>query len=146
MLARRVCDVGIALYASRSYLHQHGPLASLESLAGQRIVRADEARARLPMEKLLDRYMAGASTVLRSNSMLARVAAVRDGVGVGLLPCFIADAERGLVRIGDVIPEASAALWILIHPDLRRNARVRAFVDYAYDELLRLKDRLAGRA
>lgn len=98
------------------------------------------------MEQLIERHASGATLAFRSNSMLARCVAVRDGIGVGFLPCFVADAERELVRLGDVMPEASATLWILVHPDLRRNARVRAFVEYAHVELLRMKDRLAGKA
>jgi DNA-binding transcriptional LysR family regulator len=83
-------------------------------------VRADEARARLPMERFVDRYAASASTVFRSNSMLARLAAVRDALGIGMLPCFTADAEPEPVRIGDVRPEASAELWIVVHAELAR--------------------------
>jgi DNA-binding transcriptional LysR family regulator len=141
VIAKRVCTIGIALCASREYLRRHRTPVCLEDLSRHRI-----ARAGLPMEKLLDRHVPATAAVVRSNSMLARVAAVRDGVGVGMLPCFIADGERGLVRVGDVVTEASAALWFLVHPDLRRNARVRAFVGYAHEELLRLKDRLAGEA
>jgi len=73
-------------------------------------------------------------------------AAVRDGVGVGMLPCFIGDADPELVRLGDPLAELTAGLWILIHPDLRRNARVRAFVDYATEHLGAARDRLAGGA
>lgn len=144
VIARSVCPIGIALYASREYLRRQPRRPSLEQLAGHRIVRADEARARLPMEKLIERHASGATLAFRSNSMLARCSAVRNGMGVGFLPCFVADVERELVRLGDVVPEASATLWILVHPDLRRNARVRAFVEHAHAELLRLEDRLAG--
>lgn len=144
VIARSVCRIGVALYASREYLRRQPRRPSLEQLAGHRIVRADEARARLPMEKLIERHASGATLAFRSNSMLARCSAVRDGMGVGFLPCFVADAERELVRLGGVVPEASATLWILVHPDLRRNARVRAFVEHAHAELLRLEDRLAG--
>lgn len=144
LIARRVGEIGIALYASRDYLRRCRTRPSLAQLAGHRLVRADEARGRLPMERLLDRTAADAPVVLRSNSMMTRFTAVRDGIGIGLLPCFIADVEAGLVRLGDVVPEASGALWILVHPDLRRNARVRAFVEHAHQHLLGLKDRLAG--
>ena len=144
VIARSVCRIGVALYASREYLRRQPRRPSLEQLAGHRIVRADEARARLPMEKLIERHASGATLAFRSNSMLARCSAVRDGMGVGFLPCFVADAERELVRLGGVVPEASATLWILVHPDLRRNARVRAFVEHTHAELLRLEDRLAG--
>ena len=144
VIARSVCPIGIALYASHEYLRRHPKRPELGQLAGHRIVRADEGRARLPMEKLIE-HASGATIVFRSNSMLARCVAVRDGMGVGFLPCFVADAERGLVRLGDVVPEASATLWILVHPDLRRNARVRTFVDYVHAELLQVKDRITGK-
>ena len=145
VIARSVCPIGVALYASQEYLRRHRKRPELGQLAGHRIVRADEGRARLPMERLMERHASGATIAFRSNSMLARCVAVRDGMGVGFLPCFVADAERGLVRLGDVVPEASATLWILVHPDLRRNARVRTFVEYAHAELLRVKDRITGK-
>ncbi len=145
VIARSVCPIGVALYASHEYLRRHRKRPELGRLDGHRIVRADESRARMPMEKLMERRASGATLAFRSNSMLARCVAVRDGMGVGLLPCFVADAERGLVRLGDVEPEASATLWILVHRDLRRNARVRTFVEYAHAELLRVKDRLTGK-
>lgn len=145
VIARRVCEIGVALYASREYLRRHPHRPALERLAGHRIVRADGPRARLPMEKLIERHSDGTFLALRSNSMLARCAAVRDGMGVGFLPCFVADAERDLVRLGEVVPAASATLWILVHADMRRNARVRAFVEYAHAELLRFQHRLAGK-
>ena len=146
VIARSVCAIGVALYASHEYLRRHQKRPELGQLAGHRIVRADEGRAGLPMEQLIERHASGATLAFRSNSMQARCVAVRDGIGVGFLPCFVADAERELVRLGDVVPEVSATLWILVHSDLRRNARVRAFVEYAHVELLRMKDRLAGKA
>ena len=146
VIARSVCPIGVALYASHEYLRRHRKRPELGQLAGHRIVRADEGRARLPMEKLMERHASSATIAFRSNSMLARCVAVRDGVGIGFLPCFVADPERGLVRLGDVVPEASATLWILVHRDLRRNARVRAFVEYTHAELLRVKDRITGTA
>ena len=146
VIARRVCDIGVALYASREYLRRQPLRPGLQQLAGHRIVRGDEARAHLPMEEVIEQYAGGATVAFRSNSMLARCSAVRDGIGVGFLPCFVADAERNLIRLGDVIPEASATLWILVHADLRRNARVRSFVEYTQAELLLSQDRLSGRA
>lgn len=134
VIARRVCAVGVALYASRVYVERHG-LPEPKRLAGHRVVRADPAQAFLPMERYLDRHAPAATVALRSDSMLARLAAVRDGIGIGLLPCFAADADGALLRIGQVVADASAELWIVIHADLRRNARVRSFADFAHQAL-----------
>ncbi|MCL4745168.1 MAG: LysR family transcriptional regulator [Burkholderiaceae bacterium] len=145
LIARRVCTVGVALYASRDYLARHGEPAGPGALAGHRVVRADQGRASLPMERFIDRYTAPDAAAFRSNSMLARVLAVREGLGLGMLPCFAADPDPALVRLGPVHDEASSALWILVHADLRRNARVRAFVEYVHDALSRERSSFEGR-
>lgn len=145
VIAKRVGTIGVALYAAREYLRAH-PLEGLQALRDHRVVRGDEGHARLAMEQLVDRLGLGALPSLRSNSMLARCMAVRQGLGVGLLPCFLADGDASLVRIGGVVPEAGAQLWILVHPDLRRNARIRAFVEHVYEHLSAQQARFAGEA
>jgi DNA-binding transcriptional LysR family regulator len=50
---------------------------------------------------------------------------VRAGIGVGLLPCLLADQLPDLRQIGHPAPMA-LDLWLLTHNDLRNVARVRA--------------------
>ncbi|WP_418315794.1 LysR family transcriptional regulator [Piscinibacter sakaiensis] len=145
VIPRHICAVGVAMYASRSYLERHGRPQRADSWHRHRIVRADRGMAALPMEVFIDRYTSGSHAVFRSDAMLVRQAAVRQGLGIGLLPCFSADADATLVRISDVIPEASAMLWIVVHADLRRNARVRSFVEFADAALRQLQPRFEGR-
>jgi DNA-binding transcriptional LysR family regulator len=66
---------------------------------------------------------------------------LRTGVGVGLLPTFMADRLPELLPVSDVIPELSVPVWMLTHPDLRETARVRAFMQHVGDALAA---RLAG--
>jgi len=60
-------------------------------------------------------------------------AAVRAGVGVGVLPTMLGEHEPGLVCVEADVP-MPFSLWILTHPDLRTSPRVRAVMDgmYAY--------------
>lgn len=73
--------------------------------------------------------------------MLGMAAAVQSGIGLGVLPCYLADAWTGVVRVGEPIPELATDLWLLTHPDLRRINRIRAFMEYVGEAL---KDRLAS--
>lgn len=57
-------------------------------------------------------------------------AALREGLGVSILPCFMGDSDPGLVRYSAPRPEWDLGLWILIHPDLKRTTRVLAFREY----------------
>jgi DNA-binding transcriptional LysR family regulator len=58
------------------------------------------------------------------------LAAVRAGLGKSLLPCAVAEREPGLRRLGDGAPALSRELWLLVHADLRRLARVAAVIGW----------------
>lgn len=71
----------------------------------------------------------------RVDTGLAMQAAIRDGAGAGVLPCYLADDDPALERVGDPLPALSADLWLLVHPDMRRTARIRAVMDFLGDRL-----------
>jgi DNA-binding transcriptional LysR family regulator len=71
----------------------------------------------------------------RSNSMLNQASAARAGLGLAVLPCFLADGDPRLQRISGPLPELATELWLLTHPDLQRTARIRALLDLLYDAL-----------
>ncbi len=56
--------------------------------------------------------------------------AIREGMGVSILPCFMGDADPELERYCDPDPAYNLGLWVLLHPDLKRTARVLAFRDF----------------
>ena len=66
------------------------------------------------------------------------------GFGAALLPCFLGDSRPGLIRIGQPPSDVDVGLWILTHSDLRRSARVRAFMDFAGAELTRQRRGIEG--
>ncbi len=61
---------------------------------------------------------------------LLTLAALREGLGVSFLPCFIGDTEPTLMRYGALEPKFDLGLWILIHHESKSNARILAFRDY----------------
>ncbi|WP_374377176.1 LysR family transcriptional regulator [Dongia sp.] len=80
----------------------------------------------------------------RSNSLLAQVAAAEAGFGIALLPCFTGDTSRQLRRLEAPDPAYATHLWILTHPDLKRAARIKAFIDFMAAALRRKRALLAG--
>jgi DNA-binding transcriptional LysR family regulator len=58
------------------------------------------------------------------------VHAIRAGLGRSLLPCCIADREPGLSRLGRQKPVLTRELWLLVHPELRHLARIRAVISW----------------
>ncbi len=75
---------------------------------------------------------------------LLTLAAIREGLGVSFLPCFMGDADPELERYCAPDPSHNLGLWILLHPDLRRTGRVLAFRDHMSDSIHALKDLFEG--
>ncbi|HWB81585.1 MAG TPA: LysR substrate-binding domain-containing protein [Nannocystaceae bacterium] len=138
VVARRVCGVAVDLCASRAYVKKHGAPATPEALAEHALVRGDAAFADTPMERILERHGSARNVALRANSFFARVAAIRAGVGIGFAPSFITTGDKTLQRLDLAFPEPQPAadLLVLVHVDMRKNARVRAFVDHVSTQLL----------
>ena len=71
-----------------------------------------------------------------SDDTLLTVAAIREGLGVSILPCFMGDAEPDLLRFCEPDPSYDLGLWLLLHPDLKHTARVMRFRDFMTQAIL----------
>ncbi len=80
----------------------------------------------------------------RSNSLLAQVSAAEAGIGLAFLPCFAGDTSPMLRRLDQPDASLSTHLWILTHPDLKRAARIKAFMEHMATALRRKRGLLAG--
>ena len=81
----------------------------------------------------------------RSNSLVNQLMAVRAGLGIALLPCYLAD-PAGVRRISGVLPDLTSELWIVTHQDLRNTARIRTFLAVIGDAIVAERRSFEGRA
>jgi len=144
MVGRRLGEIAVAVYGARAYLTAHGAPGSVGELRGHALISGDASLGHLPAVRWLARHAPADAVVLRCNSWLAQLAAVRAGLGLAALPCFLADPEPALQRALPPEPGLASELWLLTHPDLRRTARVRAFMDHLAAALRKERHRLAG--
>ena len=76
----------------------------------------------------------------RANEGAPQIALAVAGAGLTTIPCFVGDRTPGLVRAPFQKPVMDRYLWLLLHNDLRKTARIRAFVDFLAG---RIKERSA---
>ncbi len=62
-------------------------------------------------------------------------AALREGMGVGYLPCFMGDSDPDLVRYHEPEKKHDLGLWFLYHRDLRNTKRVMLFREHMQNEI-----------
>jgi DNA-binding transcriptional LysR family regulator len=133
LVMRKLSDVAYRLYAARAYA---GDAPRPVDFARDAFVGFDDSLAGTPQERWIARVAPERRVVFRSNSTGALVAAARAGVGVAVLPCFVAEGDRDLLRLSGPEP-VNHELWLLVHRDLGRTPRVRAAIDWV-DELVRV--------
>ena len=143
LVGRRVAKIAWALYGRAS-----------DFLKSSRIDRARlvERRWVSPGENLLDlkavryvqQHVRMERNVYRVNTVLGLAEAVEAGIGIGHLPCFVADARPKLIRLAPLEPEFADDLWLLTHRDLRQSARVRALLDFLAAEIAKMKSLIEG--
>lgn len=144
LMQRRVGEAGWALYASRSYLEESGAPPSPTQLAGHRIVGFDTPMAGVPGAVWLSEHADEGQIVLRADSLVAVVNATAMGMGLGVLPCFLAEVEPNLVRLFAQVLGARTA-WLVTHPHVARIPRVRTVIDFVVAMMEEERDFLAGK-
>jgi DNA-binding transcriptional LysR family regulator len=66
------------------------------------------------------------------------------GLGLAVLPCFVADTLPALQRVGEPLPELDTQAWLLTHADLRDTVRIRVVMDALQDGFAAMQARLEG--
>lgn len=141
LVGRRVGSLGWALYGPHRLMGR-----ALPDLLAERWVGLGENLSHIEPARWIERHVPKERIALRLNTILGLSEAVEASGWVGLLPCFIADQTHGIARLGEPIDEVAAGLWLLTHPDLKQSARVRAFMDHAWEALTRRRALLEGRS
>lgn len=129
VVVSRIGSMTVGLYAAPDYVARR-PSGLSDGGRGHRVIGWDETFQGLKAARWLSEQLPNASLVLSATSVGAQVAACESGIGIAALPCFLAGARPGLVRIGG--PEASYAqdIWMVVHHDIAATARIRAVAEF----------------
>ena len=145
LVARRLPDVAWSVYCSKNYAKAHGYPSDIGKLAQHPIIEIEGAMRALPGYQWFISHADTARTVSRSNTVPNMNAVLRSGLGVGMLPCFVGDAEPDLIRCFDPPPELCGECWLLTSQEARTSPQVRAFIDFAVPRIYAQKHIFAGR-
>jgi DNA-binding transcriptional LysR family regulator len=128
LVARRIGEVALGLYAHPRYLEQRGAPATLEELDGHLLIGFDHETAFIRDVQARGFPLNREMFSLRTDSDLAQLATLRAGCGIGICQVPLG-ARSGLAR---VLPQALAfklPVWLAMHGDLRANRRCRLVFD-----------------
>lgn len=134
LVARRVGMIEVGLYARRDWLAEHGVPSSLEQLLTAPNLIGQDRRRTLADALEIDETRLHQSLVLATDSDVAQIAAVRAGLGVGVMQVPLAGLETDLVRVLHDL-DHKMEVWLVTHPDLKSSALVQNAMAALYAEL-----------
>ena len=133
LVARRVGAMKFGLYASRSYLERRGIPRTLGDLAAHDFIGFDASLDELPQVRWLRRTVGsgkGPRWAVRATTTTAQALACVESQGIALLGTFVAAREPRLVPVLPRAATPSRDMWLVVHADMRRNARVAAVIEW----------------
>jgi len=130
VLASKLCDYSLHLYAARGYLAQHAPIHTRDDLRGHRFISyVDDLLFSRELQFLGELYRPDAFA-LRSSSVLAQHRAVQAGTGMGVLPAFVAEQDPLLQRVLPAQARFVRSFWMSMPAEARSVARMKALWDF----------------
>ncbi len=126
---RKLTDYMLRLYASADYLKAAGAVPTLSDLRTRRMIGYVPDIIYAPELRYLDEIPGARQPSLRSSSINAQARMIASGAGIGILPCFIGDADPMLVAILPAI-RIIRSFWLVTHQDTSLFPAIRALSDW----------------
>ena len=142
VIAGKLSDYSLRLYAQRAYLDAHGTPHSPADLARDHtLIGYVPDLLYSPELRYLSEFEPGIAATVRSTSVLTQHCLIASGAGIGVLPCFIGDADASLCPI---FPDRliTRSFWLVTHKDTHNLARVRLFKTWLGDLVSAQRHRL----
>lgn len=145
VIAWKLCDYRLGLYATQDYLDRHPIISRLEDLNGHDFIGYIDDLIQLPELRFLEQVIKTPHMVFRSTSVIAQYNAVLDGIGLSIVHYFMAAREARLIPVLAKQVAIDREYWLVVHEDLRHVARVDAVCHFLTKLLKDLHSHMTGR-
>jgi len=136
LVARKLTDYRLGLYAARSYLDRHGMPQSLADLGQHRLVGYVEDLLYTASLDYTAEFLKDWRSTIAVSSSMGQTEAVRAGAGIGILHAFMTHSDPALVP---VLSERrlTRTYWKVMHEDVRSLRRVALVSDFMAEVVAR---------
>jgi DNA-binding transcriptional LysR family regulator len=137
LIATRLGDDPMRLYASKRYLARLGNPRTAAQLSRAEFIGLDSTDAMLEGLNGLGLSLTQRSFPVLTHSHLVHWELVKQGLGVGIVPEWVGDAEPRVRRALPGLAPLPLPLWLTTHRELKTSRRIRQVYDLLAAELAR---------
>ena len=139
LIQRSLAMVHYHLYASPSYIEQHGTPDSVEDLDNHNVVSYGPEAPRPLMDLNWITHAGGAEPprepILLVNNVYGLMQAVESGIGLAALPDYIAESNTNIVRILPELEGPRFQTYFVYPEELRNVKRIAVFRDFLIEQV-----------
>ena len=130
LIMRRVGKVGFGAYAHRDYLRRRAAPREPRDLLAHELIGLDRDDSIARGFAGLGLVLQDTNVCLRTDDLNAYWQVVRAGMGIGFVAHYVARSDDAVVQLLPGLKLPSLPLWLVVHREVRSNARIRAVYDY----------------
>lgn len=135
LFARKVGVVEAHLYATVGYLDRLGNPTSPDELANAEFIGFDRTDRLINALNEIGFKLTRRNFPLITENHLVQWELVKHGVGIGIMPAEIGDAEPLVQRALPGCQPLTGEIWLVAHRELKTSRRVRMVFDFLVSEL-----------
>jgi DNA-binding transcriptional LysR family regulator len=129
LVAAKLVDYSLGLFASRAYSDEHGLPQTAAELTAHRLVGYVPDLVASPSLDYSAEFSRDWAASFSISSALGQTEAVRSGAGIGILHIFIARSLPELVAV-PVAPPIRRAYWLVYHESMRSLRRIQTVAGF----------------
>lgn len=126
----RLSDYRLLPYATPEYLRSRHPIKEFDDFLRHRWIDYVDDLIFTDQQFSLKQWLPNVKPFFRSTSVVAQFHAVRSGLGIAVLPCFLGNTAPDLVPVLPAKVDITRTFWMVAPKERRELARVRALWDY----------------
>jgi DNA-binding transcriptional LysR family regulator len=126
LMARKIGDVPVRLFAHKSYVRRRGLPTSLADVRNHDLIGYDRIPAVFEGGGL---DVLRSDFALRSDNDLAQLALLRAGAGIGGMQVQMGARDKAMIPVLHKHIDLPLEMWLVMHEDLRESRRVRRMYD-----------------
>jgi DNA-binding transcriptional LysR family regulator len=143
LIRRPLFDVTMRFYASHDYIDAHGAPQTDEDLRSRRLISfSPTARQPAPVGYWINAQAELAQRpALLMNNYFAMMKAAEHGIGVAVLPDYLAEEAGRLQIVAPHLHSPAFTVYFAYPEELRRSRRVEVFRDFITAEVEELRNK-----
>ena len=134
MVARKLTNYKLGLFATREYLESRPAIYKKKDLRGHRFIGYIDDLLFDQDLRFMEEFYPGLETKFRSSTVVGQLNAVVAGSGIGVIPYFMAYGKNILIP---VMPDQQIerGYWLQVNPDSKHISRVRTTIDFIVNQI-----------